>query len=119
MCCLAWVGGALRRRPGLRCVALHAVSLQPLCFLASAHLPSPRRGPRLADRLPARLLVPFPAATLAIPQPTTDKRPRLDPKEAAKQKAADTRQAAKAAKLAKEAAGMRKLSAFFRPAAPK
>ena len=41
----------------------------------------------------------------------------MDPKEAAKAKAAEARQAAKAAKLAKEAAGMRKLSAFFKPAA--
>ena len=41
------------------------------------------------------------------------KRPRYDPKEAAKVKAAAARQEAKAAKIAKEAAGMRKLSSFF------
>lgn len=45
----------------------------------------------------------------------SEKRARVDPKEAAKQKAAEARQAAKAAKLAKEASGMRKLSAFFTP----
>lgn len=45
----------------------------------------------------------------------------MDPKEAAKAKAAEARQANKAAKLAKEASGMRKLSSFFaaRPAAAK
>lgn len=48
---------------------------------------------------------------------STEKKPRVDPKEAAKAKAAESRQAAKAAKLAKEAAGMRKLSAFFKPKA--
>lgn len=55
-------------------------------------------------------------APCPIPQPT-NKRPRMDPKEAAKAKAAESRQANKAAKLAKEAAGMRKLSAFFKPSA--
>lgn len=42
---------------------------------------------------------------------------RLDPKEAARQKAAATRQAAKVDKMKKEASGMRKLSAFFGAAA--
>jgi len=41
------------------------------------------------------------------------KRPRFDPKEAAKVKAQAARQEAKAAKIAKEASGMRKLSSFF------
>jgi ribonuclease H2 subunit B len=41
------------------------------------------------------------------------KRPRFDPKEAAKAKAQAARQEAKAAKIAKEASGMRKLSSFF------
>ena len=40
---------------------------------------------------------------------------QLDPKEAAKQKAAESRLASKNAKLAKEASSMRKLSAFFKP----
>eukprot|EP00887_Chlorella_sp_A99_P003218 scaffold9.g3218.t1 len=47
--------------------------------------------------------------------PSDHKRVRLDPKEAAKQKAAQKRQEEKAAKAAKEAAGMRKLSSFFKP----
>ncbi len=49
----------------------------------------------------------------------SEKKARLDPKEAAKAKAQESRQANKAAKLAKEASGMRKLSSFFsaRPAA--
>lgn len=51
-------------------------------------------------------------ATLPLLQPS-EKRPRLDPKEAAKAKAAESRQANKAAKMAKEAQGMRKLSSFF------
>ncbi|KAF8064598.1 rnaseh2b [Scenedesmus sp. PABB004] len=42
-----------------------------------------------------------------------DKRPRLDPAEAARRKAAETRAAAAAAKLKKDAAGTRKISAFF------
>lgn len=42
-----------------------------------------------------------------------NKRMRLDPKEIAKQKATVARQQAKEEKLAKEASGMRKLSAFF------
>jgi hypothetical protein len=41
------------------------------------------------------------------------KRQRLDPKAAAKAKAAEQRQATKTAKLAKEAAGMRTMSSFF------
>ncbi|KAL4537198.1 hypothetical protein Ndes2437B_g08347 [Nannochloris sp. 'desiccata'] len=41
------------------------------------------------------------------------KRPRYDPKEAAKAKAQAARQEARAAKIAKEASGMRKLSSFF------
>lgn len=44
-----------------------------------------------------------------------EKRQRLDPKEIAKQKAATARHEAKAAKLAKEASSMRKLSSFFTP----
>ncbi|GAB4822260.1 hypothetical protein N2152v2_009306 [Parachlorella kessleri] len=40
---------------------------------------------------------------------------QLDPKEAAKQKAAESRLASKNAKLAKEASSMRKLSSFFKP----
>ncbi|PSC68408.1 ribonuclease H2 subunit B [Micractinium conductrix] len=47
--------------------------------------------------------------------PPTEKKVRLDPKEAAKLKAAESRQANKQAKLAKEASGMRKLSSFFAP----
>lgn len=43
------------------------------------------------------------------------KRPRLDPKAIAKAKAAEGRAAIRAAKLAKEACGMRKLSSFFQP----
>lgn len=43
------------------------------------------------------------------------KRPRFDPKAMAKTKAAEGRAALKAAKLAKEASGMRKLSSFFQP----
>lgn len=86
---------------------------------ASYHGPAalPPSFTRTADRSPA---CPSPRcrSPWAVPQPV-DKRPRLDPKELAKQKAAETRQAAKAAKLAKEASGMRKLSAFFRPAAQK
>ena len=54
------------------------------------------------------------AAALLQPQ---EKRVRLDPKEAARQKAAATRQAAKVDKMKKEASGMRKLSAFFGAAA--
>ena len=46
-------------------------------------------------------------------QPSQAKRPRFDPKEAAKAKAAEARAATKAAKIAKEASGMRKLSSFF------
>ena len=38
---------------------------------------------------------------------------QIDPKTAAKAKAAESRQQNKAAKMAKEASGMRKLSAFF------
>lgn len=45
------------------------------------------------------------------------KRPRIDPKAVAKAKAAELRAATKAAKLAKDASGMRKLSAFFKPTA--
>lgn len=47
------------------------------------------------------------------------KRPRFDPKEAAKAKAAEARQAAKAAKEAKEAKTMRTLGSFFTKAAAK
>jgi len=43
----------------------------------------------------------------------SNKKPRLDPAAAAKAKAAESRHVAKAAKLAKEAAGMSKLSRFF------
>lgn len=42
---------------------------------------------------------------------------QLTPAEAAKLKAAESRQLNKAAKAAKEAAGMRKLSGFFKPRA--
>lgn len=38
---------------------------------------------------------------------------QVDPKEAAKRKAAEVKAEAKAAKLMKEAAGMKKLSSFF------
>lgn len=72
------------------------------------------------DKLAAALQLPEELPQPAHPPPVADhgsqpseKRARLDPKEAAKQKAAEARQAAKAAKLAKEASGMRKLSAFF------
>lgn len=43
------------------------------------------------------------------------KRAKVDPKVAAKAKAMESRAAAKAAKLAKDAAGMRKMSSFFNP----
>lgn len=43
------------------------------------------------------------------------KRSKVDPKEAAKVKAMESRAAAKAAKLAKDAVGMRKMSSFFTP----
>lgn len=52
-------------------------------------------------------------ADISFDRPPEAKRPRLDPKEAAKAKAAESRAAAKVAKMAKEAAGMRKLSSFF------
>ncbi|PRW60264.1 ribonuclease H2 subunit B [Chlorella sorokiniana] len=68
----------------------------------------------LPDELPAPAHAPPPADYDAQ---SSEKKPRVDPKEAAKAKAAEARQAAKAAKLAKEAAGMRKLSAFFKPKA--
>lgn len=51
---------------------------------------------------------------LSVLQPS-EKKVRMDPKEAAKQKAAESRAATKQAKLVKEAAGMRKLSSFFAP----
>ncbi|KAI7835459.1 hypothetical protein COHA_010634 [Chlorella ohadii] len=68
----------------------------------------------LPDELPAPAHAP-PSADYSAQ--STEKKPRVDPKEAAKAKAAEARQAAKAAKLAKEASGMRKLSAFFQPKA--
>jgi ribonuclease H2 subunit B len=43
------------------------------------------------------------------------KRSKVDPKEAAKAKAMESRAAAKAAKLAKDAVGMKKMSSFFTP----
>ncbi|KAL4447480.1 hypothetical protein ABPG75_004699 [Micractinium tetrahymenae] len=74
------------------------------------------------DRLASALQLPEELPQPAHPPPAADhgsqpseKKPRLDPKEAAKHKAAEARQAAKAAKLAKEASGMRKLSSFFGP----
>lgn len=71
---------------------------------------------QLPDELPQPAHPPLPTDYDTQP---TEKKPRLDPKEAAKQKAAESRQASKAAKMAKEAAGMRKLSAFFTPRAAK
>ncbi|KAL4434615.1 hypothetical protein ABPG77_002738 [Micractinium sp. CCAP 211/92] len=72
------------------------------------------------DKLAAALQLPEELPQPMHPPPAADhgsqpseKKARMDPKEAAKQKAAESRQAAKAAKLAKEASGMRKLSAFF------
>eukprot|EP00878_Enallax_costatus_P010503 GHUV01010966.1.p1 GENE.GHUV01010966.1~~GHUV01010966.1.p1 ORF type:complete len:282 (+),score=86.47 GHUV01010966.1:441-1286(+) len=44
---------------------------------------------------------------------TAEKRPKLDPKEAARKKAEETRAAAAAAKLKKDAAGTKKISSFF------
>lgn len=49
--------------------------------------------------------------------PSEAKRPRLDPKEAARSKAAKDRAEAKKKAAAKEAAGMRKMSNFFTKAA--
>lgn len=65
----------------------------------------------MAGSLERPLVPPCTVPCLGL-QPS-EKKARMDPKEAAKQKAAESRQAAKAAKLAKEASGMRKLSAFF------
>jgi hypothetical protein len=42
-----------------------------------------------------------------------DKRPKVDPREAARRKAEETRAAAAAAKMRKDAAGTKKISAFF------
>ncbi len=44
---------------------------------------------------------------------------QLDPKAIAKRRAAEVRAESKAAALAKETAGMKKLSAFFKAPAPK
>ena len=52
-------------------------------------------------------------ADISFDRPPEAKKPRLDPKEMAKAKAAESRAATKAAKMAKEASGMRKLSSFF------
>eukprot|EP00877_Chromochloris_zofingiensis_P007918 jgi/Chrzof1/337/Cz01g12030.t1 len=53
------------------------------------------------------------------PCDAADKKPKLDPKEAARKKAEEGRAEARAAKLAKEAAGTKKISNFFaRKAAP-
>jgi ribonuclease H2 subunit B len=81
-------------------------------------------SPRWRELLWSSLELPDEAA--AHPPPHIDddwrpneKRARLDPKELAKTKAAAKRQEERAAKLAKEAAGMRKLSAFFFKPKPK
>jgi hypothetical protein len=74
-------------------------------------MPFPRLQPSLHCAHP-----PSSATAAALLQPQ-EKRVRLDPKEAARQKAAATRQAAKVDKMKKEASGMRKLSAFFGAAA--
>ncbi|KAL4856766.1 Ribonuclease H2 subunit B [Chlorella vulgaris] len=84
-------------------------------------------GQHWQDKLAAALNLPDELPALPAhppPQPDSDvkpteKKPRMDPKEAAKLKAAESRQATKVAKLAKEASNMRKLSAFFKPAAAK
>lgn len=60
----------------------------------------------------AAVAPPLYSSDVAFDRPEA-KRPRFDPKEAAKAKAQAARQEAKAAKIAKEASGMRKLSSFF------
>ncbi|KAL6771954.1 hypothetical protein ACKKBG_A28420 [Auxenochlorella protothecoides x Auxenochlorella symbiontica] len=62
---------------------------------------------------PAVAGMPYPVSEVD----TQPKRKKLTPAEAAKLKAAESRQLNKAAKAAKEAAGTRKLSGFFKPRA--
>jgi ribonuclease H2 subunit B len=75
-------------------------------------LPQPGDGAGNATATGAAAPPPMYNPDVAFDRPET-KRPRFDPKEAAKAKAQAARQEAKAAKAAKEAAGMRKLSSFF------